>query len=243
MFLLDGNTGKIINDEELKKGLAARKPYGDWLEANRVFLDDLPAPKKIQIYEHADLKARQNAFGYTLEDFRIIMEPMASTAYEPTGSMGNDTPLAFLSDQNPILFNYFKQLFAQVSNPPLDAIREELVTSLRATLGEERNLFSETPEHCRQITIQRPVLSNEDLSRLRECALEGLRSETISILFDPTSNGGLKAAMDEVCTASSNAVAAGASILILSDRGVDSKHAPIPSLLATSGIHLSLIHI
>ena len=241
MFLLDGNSGEIINDEELKKGLATRQPYGDWLETNRVFLDDLPAPKKMQPYEHENLKARQNAFGYTLEDFRIIMEPMASTAYEPTGSMGNDTPLAFLSDQNPILFNYFKQLFAQVSNPPLDAIREELVTSLRATLGEERNLFSETPEHCRQITIRRPVLSNEDLSRLRECDLEGLRSETISILFDPTKTGGLKVAMDEVRTASSNAVEAGASILILSDRGVDSKHAPIPSLLATSGIHHHLI--
>ncbi len=241
MFLLDSERGEIINDEELKKGLVSQKPYGNWLDQNRVFLHNLPSPKNVGSYEPNTLTARQNAFGYTLEDLRIIMEPMALTAYEPTGSMGNDIPLAFLSDQNPILFNYFKQLFAQVSNPPLDAIREELVTSLRGTIGQERNLFSETAEHCRQITIYEPVIGNKDLSRIKECNLQGLQAETIPILFDPTEEGGLKTSMDRIRAEASKAIENGASILILSDRGVDPNHAPIPSLLATSGVHHHLI--
>ena len=186
MFLLDTEKGEIINDEELKKGLADQKPYGKWLKQNRVYLEDLPVPTTTaKSCDQEGLTAKQNTFGYSLEDFRMLMEPMALNAYEPTGSMGNDTPLAFLSDENPILFNYFKQLFAQVSNPPLDAIREELVTSLMATIGEERNIFKETPEHCRQITIRKPVITNGDLIRIKECNLEGLKTKTISILFNP----------------------------------------------------------
>ena len=241
MFLLDTDKGEIINDEELKKGLAGQNPYGEWLEQNRVYLEDLPASKTPESYDQAGLTAKQNTFGYSLEDFRMLMEPMALNAYEPTGSMGNDTPLAFLSDENPILFNYFKQLFAQVSNPPLDAIREELVTSLMATIGEERNIFRETPEHCRQITIRKPVITNNDLVKIKECSLEGLKTKTISILFDPNIKSGLKSGMDRIREEASLAIADGASILVLSDQGVDSKNAPIPSLLATAGIHHHLI--
>ncbi|PKB60113.1 MAG: glutamate synthase subunit alpha, partial [SAR202 cluster bacterium Ae2-Chloro-G1] len=230
MFLLDTEKGKIINDEELKEGLAGRKPYGKWLEQNKVYLEDLPISSKPESYDQERLRARQNTFGYSLEDFRMLMEPMALNAYEPTGSMGNDTPLAFLSDESPVLFNYFKQLFAQVSNPPLDAIREELVTSLVGTIGEERNLFRETPEHCRQITIRKPVISNDDLKKIKQCAIEGLKSKTISILFDPNEKSGLRNGMDRVRSEASSAVDEGFSILILSDQGVDNKNAPIPSL-------------
>ena len=241
MFLLDTEKGKIINDEELKEGLAGRKPYGKWLEQNKVYLEDLPISSKTESYDQDGLRARQNTFGYSLEDFRMLMEPMALNAYEPTGSMGNDTPLAFLSDESPVLFNYFKQLFAQVSNPPLDAIREELVTSLVGTIGEERNLFRETPEHCRQITIRKPVISNDDLEKIKQCAIEGLKSKTISILFDPNEKLGLRNGMDRVRTEASSAVDEGFSILILSDQGVDNENAPIPSLLATAGVHHHLI--
>ena len=216
MFLLDTEKGKIINDEELKEGLAGRKPYGKWLEQNKVYLEDLPISSKPESYDQERLRARQNTFGYSLEDFRMLMEPMALNAYEPTGSMGNDTPLAFLSDESPVLFNYFKQLFAQVSNPPLDAIREELVTSLVGTIGEERNLFRETPEHCRQITIRKPVISNDDLKKIKQCAIEGLKSKTISILFDPNEKSGLRNGMDRVRSEASSAVDEGFSILILS---------------------------
>ncbi len=241
MFLLDTERGEIVNDEELKKGIVERRPYGKWLQQNRVHLDDLPPPKNVQENNTETLITRQNAFGYSLEDFRLLIEPMAIHAYEPTGSMGNDTPLAFLSDQKPILFNYFKQLFAQVSNPPLDAIREELVTSLMGTIGEERNLFEETPEHCRQITVRKPVISDKHLASIRECQLDNLKSETISTLFNPHVVGGLKSAMDRVQSEASVAISNGASILILSDRGVDQENAPIPSLLATSGVHHHLI--
>mgnify|MGYP001163932657 FL=1 len=241
MFLLDTEKGEIVNDNDLKTSLSNQKPYGDWLSENRVFLDDLPPAKALPDESPNTLIQRQNAFGYTLEDFRIIMEPMAINAYEPTGSMGNDVPLAFLSDKNPILFNYFKQLFAQVSNPPLDAIREELVTSLRATIGEEKNLFSETPEHCRQITLKRPVIDNHELAKIKQCDLNGLSSKTIEILFNPNDNNGLEKAMESIRSETSLAIQNGANIIILSDRGIDEKHAPIPSLLATSGVHHHLI--
>ena len=242
MFLLDTEKGEIINDEELKKGLADQKPYGEWLKQNRVYLEDLPVPTTtLKSCDQEGLTAKQNTFGYSLEDFRMLMEPMALNAYEPTGSMGNDTPLAFLSDENPILFNYFKQLFAQVSNPPLDAIREELVTSLMATIGEERNIFKETPEHCRQITIRKPVITNGDLIRIKECDLEGLKTKTISILFNPNRKSGLKNGMDRIRREASLAIKEGASILVLSDQGVDEENAPIPSLLATAGVHHHLI--
>ncbi len=171
----------------------------------------------------------------------MILEPMALTAGEPIGSMGNDSPLAVMSNDAPLLFNYFKQLFAQVSNPPLDAIREELVTSTRSMIGSEQNLFDETPEHCRQLTITEPVLTNEYLEKIRAIDINGIRTKTLSTLFEVESEGALKVAMDRLCREASQAIEDGYAILILSDRGVDADHAPIPSLLAIAGVHHHLI--
>ena len=242
MFLLDGDEGRLVGDEEIKSGLSARKPYGRWLEQNTVELDRLPEPSRVPAPDFDSLPQRQAAFGYTLEDLRVLMEPMAIEGSEPVGSMGNDTPLAVLSDQSPLLFSYFKQLFAQVSNPPLDAIREELVTSLDVTVGAEQNLFDETPEHCRQLRVRRPVLSNRQLEQIKRLDTRGLRTRTVSTLFEPgLGAGSLQRAMDRVCDEVAAAIEDGCSILVLSDRGVDRRHAPIPSLLATAGVHHHLI--
>ena len=242
MFLLDTEEGRIVGDTELKAGLSNGKPYGQWLKDNRITLEELPEPPYVQGPDLDTLVQRQAAFGYTLEDLRMLIEPKALTGAEPVGSMGNDAPLAALSDQSPLLFNYFKQLFAQVSNPPLDAIREELVTSLSATLGSEQNLFDETPTHCRQLRIKEPVLTNRDLEKIRNINEGSLRAQTLSTLFEPDQgNGALKRAMERLCREASKAVREGYAILILSDRGVDHDHAPIPSLLATAGVHHHLI--
>ena len=241
MFLLDTEKGEIINDTELKDVLSNRTSYSKWLKENRVFIEDLPNPTNIVKNEPETLINRQNAFGYSLEDIRMLLEPMALNAYEPTGSMGNDTPLAFLSDHNPSLFNYFKQLFAQVSNPPLDSIREELVTSITATLGEEKNIFEETPAHCRQLTLKNPVISNKSLQKLKECSLNGLKSTIITVLLNVANDESLESAIDRICHEATEAIISGSSILILSDRGVNKSYAPIPILLATSAIHHHLI--
>ena len=242
MFMLDSAQGRLVDDTELKRDLAARQPYGEWLAANRFALDDLPEPAAPPPHPAANLLAQQVTFGYTLEDLRMIMEPMADTGSEPVGSMGNDTPLAVLSDQSPLLFNYFKQLFAQVSNPPLDAIREELVTSLESTLGSEVNLFTETPEHCGMLAVKRPVLSNAELEKIRNIDLPRLKAKTIRTLFTRDENhSALKRALDRVCEEASQAIADGNTIIILSDRGVNAHQVPIPSLLAVAGVHHHLI--
>ena len=242
MFLLDTEEGRLVDDDELKRRLSTQKPYGKWIQDNRTRLSDLPDPSTKTPANFDTLVARQKAFGYTLEDLRMIMEPMAATGGEPTGSMGNDTPLAVLSDKEPLLFNYFKQLFAQVSNPPLDAIREELVTSLSATIGAEENLFAETPEHSRQLRLDGPVITNTEMEKIRELNKRGLRTKTISTLFAPEDGeGAMKKAMDRVCKEASQALKDEYTILVLSDRGVDAEHAPIPSMLATAGVHHHLI--
>ncbi len=242
MFMLDSAQGRLVDDTELKRDLAARQPYGEWLAQNRFVLDDLPDTDAPQSYPNGNLLAQQVTFGYTLEDLRLIMEPMANTGSEPVGSMGNDTPLAVLSDQSPLLFNYFKQLFAQVSNPPLDAIREELVTSLESTLGSEVNLFTETPEHCGMLAVKRPVLTNAELEKIRSIDLPRLKAKTIKTLFTRDENhSALKRALDRVCEEASQAIADGNTIVILSDRGVNAHQVPIPSLLAVAGVHHHLI--
>ena len=244
MFMLDTEAGNLIGDAEIKAELSRRKPYGQWLADNRVTLDGLPEPSFVHGPDFSTLLPRQVAFGYTLEDLRILMEPMAATGGEPTGSMGNDAPLAVLSDQAPLLFSYFKQLFAQVSNPPLDAIREELVTSLGVTIGSEQNLFEETPEHCHQLRIKEPVLTNRELEKIRNIQTGNIKAKTLSTLFEPNqSNGSLARAMDSLCEQASRAIDEGYAVLILSDRGVDSDNAPIPSLLATAGVHHHLIRV
>ena len=242
MFYVDFEEGRIVDDAEIKEKLATHKPYGQWLAENKVELNDLPPPPQVHQPDFDTLGERQRTFGYTQEDLRILMEPMATAGMEPVGSMGNDVPLAVLSDKPKLLFNYFKQLFAQVSNPPLDAIREELVTSLETFIGSEQNLFEETPRHVHQLKLKEVVLTNEQLEKIRHVQAGGIRATTLSTLFRVDRGpGALKEALDRLRREASEAVDAGCPILILSDRGVDPQHAPIPSLLATAAVHHHLI--
>ncbi len=241
MFLVSLEQGRIIRDEELKQTLSHRQPYGQWLRENKVSLEDLPEPRAPEVFKDDELVRQQRAFGYTTEELRMLTTPMATTAYEAVGSMGNDAPLAVLSERNQLLFNYFKQLFAQVTNPPLDAIREELVTSLEGFIGSERNLFEETPLHCRQVKINSPIISDEELARIRSLDLGDIRSKTLSTLFGAQGEGTLKEALDRLCGQASQAITDGYSIIVLSDRNVSEDQAPIPSLLATAAVHHHLI--
>jgi glutamate synthase domain-containing protein 2/glutamate synthase domain-containing protein 1/glutamate synthase domain-containing protein 3 len=242
MFLVSFEEGRIIGDEELKHYLASRQPYGQWLKDNKVSLDDLPLPAGSARVPLVDLLQQQQAFGFTLEELRMMTSAMAISGAEAVGSMGNDAPLAVLSDQNQLLFNYFKQLFAQVTNPPLDAIREDLVTSLEAFIGREQNLFEETPDHCHQLKLHSPIISSEQFAKISHLDVVNLRSITLSTLFDTHGGrGAMKTALDGLCEQASKAIGDGYSIVILSDRGVDSRWAPIPSLLATGAVHHDLI--
>jgi len=242
IFLVDTAKGRIVDDEEIKKELAAEHPYAQWLAEHLVDIEDLPAARA-ERPEHETVFKRQQAFGYTQEDLRFLIAPMAEKGEEPIGSMGTDTSLAVLSDKPRLLYEYFKQLFAQVTNPPLDAIREELVTSMGSTIGPERNLLKAEPASCRQINLKYPIIHNGHVAKLRHLPPNSpFRSTTLSMLFDPEKNGeGLAAAMEALCQKASEAVAAGFDILILSDRGVGPRLAPIPSLLATAGVHHHLV--
>ena len=247
MFLVDTAQGRIIADDEIKHALASRHPYRAWLDDNQVNLNDLPEPAETNGYGangHRDepLLNLQRAFGYTLEDLRLLMTPMAIDGQEAVGSMGNDAPLAVLSDRPQLLHNYFKQLFAQVTNPPLDAIREEIITSMITTIGSEGNLLDESPEQCRLLRLDRPVVTDEELARIKGLNRAGLRSRTFSILF-PRAEGarGMRRRLDELRREASQAIADGITMLIISDRGVNHAWVPIPALLATSGVHHHLI--
>jgi glutamate synthase (ferredoxin) len=242
IFLVDTAQGRIIDDEEIKSELAAQHPYGEWLKRHLVNIVDLP-PARAEQPDHDTVFKRQQAFGYTQEDLRILLAPMALQGEEPVGSMGTDTSLAVLSDRPRLLYDYFKQLFAQVTNPPLDAIREELVTAMASTVGPERNLLRPEPESCQQIEIKYPIVDNDQVAKLRHLPPDAaFKSVTLSMLFDATGGGpGLELAMAELCRQASEAVAAGHNVLILSDRGVDAARAPIPSLLATAGVHHHLV--
>jgi len=241
MFYVDFAEGKIVGDEEIKEKLAAKNPYGDWLSKNVLDLSDIPVIFPPVKDDFDSITEQQAAFGYTQEDLRMILSPIAETGTEPIGSMGNDTPLAVLSDQPQLMFNYFKQLFAQVTNPPLDAIREELVTSLETFLGSEQNLFEETPEHCNQLRLKTPILTNDDVHKIKN--LNGsIKSEVLSLLFKSDSGiGGLELALDMLCDKAVEAISRGVNILVLSDRGVGISDVAIPSLLATSAVHHYLI--
>ena len=242
IFLVDTSKGRIVDDEEIKRELAAEHPYREWLDTHLVSIDDLP-PVPAEQPDHATVFKRQQLFGYTQEDLRLILAPMATTGAAPVGSMGTDTALAVLSQRPRLLFDYFKQLFAQVTNPPLDAIREELVTWMGSTIGPERNLLRPEPESCRQIMIEYPIIHNEQLAKLRDLPPgSAFRSTTLSLLFEPGQGGdALEQAMNDLCRRASEAVAAGHDILILSDRGVGPRWSPIPSLLATAGVHHHLV--
>ena len=242
IFLVDTAKGRIIADEEIKSELALAHPYEDWLRDNLIAIEDVPAAPYLPPPDHDTVVRRQRAFGYTQEDVRLVLAPMASGGEEPVGSMGTDTPLAVLSERPRLLYDYFKQLFAQVTNPPLDAIREELVTSMASTIGPERNLLKPEPESCRQIGIPDPVIDNDQMAKVRHIRIAGFRSITLQMLYRPEEGGrGLAAALDQLCLQASEAINAGHNILILSDRGVSRELAPIPSLLATAGVHHHLV--
>ncbi len=250
IFMVDTLEGTVIDDDRIKRECARQQPYGQWLKENIVDIKDLPAPRKIHGLDAQTLLERQRVFGYTIEDLKLILKPMAIEGLEATGSMGDDTPIAALSRRPEILFNYFKRLFAQVTNPPIDSIREEMVMDETIMLGGESNLLNETPQHCHRLKIPRPMLTNDELERIRAVDRGNLRATTLAIVFpkssideeDKKSPGkAMKQALDDLFKQADHAIAQGYTILVLSDQGVDSEHIPIPSLLACSGLHHHLI--
>ena len=242
IFMVDTKQGRIIDDEEIKKEFVEEHPYAEWLKENLVAVENLPNAKQIHGSDAETLLQRQQAFGYTHEDLRVLMAPMAANGLEPTGSMGMDAALAVLSNRSRLLYDYFKQLFAQVTNPPLDGIREELVTQVATTVGPEKDLLNPTPDSCRQIKISSPVLTNDELARIRDVNLPGLKTKTISILYLVAEDGaGLDKALKDVCAQVDAAVAQDYINIILSDRGINQELAAIPALLATAGVHHHLV--
>jgi len=240
MFLVDMKEGRIVADEEIKEGIAKAHPYRQWLNENLVNLDDLPAVETASPETPVSLIQQQTAFGYTFEELRLLLAPMGRDGVEAVGSMGSDTPLAVLSDRPKLLYDYFQQLFAQVTNPPIDSIREEIITSPITTIGAERNLLDPQPESSHLIKLNSPILTNAQLARLQ--GNSEFKTVTIAILFDPTSGvEGMRSTIEAICQEVDEAILAGASIIILSDRGIDKNHAPIPSLLAVAGLHHHLI--
>ncbi|WP_329520161.1 glutamate synthase large subunit [Spirillospora sp. NBC_01491] len=245
IFLVDTEAGRIVEDDEVKAELAAEHPYEQWLHEGLVRFEELPQRER-EIPTHDTLVKRQQIFGYTLEEQRIILAPMAASGAEPIGSMGTDTPIAVLSERPRLLFDYFKQLFAQVTNPPLDAIREELVTSLQSTLGPEGNLLEPGPDSCRRLVLPTPILDNDELSKIihidDEGSLPHLAAHVVHGLYEVSGGGeALEARLEEICSEVSRAIAAGARIIVLSDRGSDSAHAAIPALMLTGAVHHHLI--
>ncbi len=245
IFFIDTREGRIVRDDEIKTGLASARPYQRWLDQNLVRLDDLPARETVRTDE-GSLTRRQQAHGYSLEELKLLLAPMARDAKEAIGSMGTDTPVAVLSSRPRLIFDYFQQLFAQVTNPPLDAMREEIVTSLFARVGPEGNLFDPQPSSCRTIHLDTPVITDDELARIVGIdgpgGLDDFRTRVLPLHFDPARGGrGLGEALDELRRAASGAIAEGANILVLSDRGIDEHRAPIPTLLATAAVHHHLV--
>ena len=241
LFLVDLERGRIVEDEEVKREVAARRAYARWYRENVVRLADLPerppAPRPA-----VPLRQQQLAFGYSQEDMKVMLAPLALNAEEAVGSMGNDTPLAVLSDRKPLLYSFFKQLFAQVTNPPIDPIREAVVMSAQASVGSERNLLDESPEHARQLVIDNPILLDAELERLRQVDSAVFRARTLDITWPAASGAeGMEAALARLCGEADEALAAGANILVLSDRAVGPERAPVPALLAVSALHHHLV--
>ncbi|WP_415950933.1 glutamate synthase large subunit [Streptomyces sp. KLOTTS4A1] len=245
MFLVDTAEHRIIEDDEIKSALAAEHPYADWLETGEIELSDLPEREHI-VHTHASVTRRQQTFGYTEEELRILLTPMAKTGGEPIGSMGTDTPIAALSNRPRLIFDYFTQLFAQVTNPPLDAIREELVTSLHSSLGPGSNLLDPQAASCRSVTLPFPVIDNDELAKLihinADGDMPGMKAVTLSGLYRVSGGGDtLAARIEEICAEADAAIEQGARLIVLSDRHSDAEHAPIPSLLLTAAVHHHLI--
>lgn len=241
MLFVDTEAGRIIEDEEIKKEISGRRPYKKWLDENLLKLEKFPEPVK-QIGRTESSYKVLKTFGYTREDLKFLLRPMAEKGEEPTGSMGNDTPHAVLSKNPQLLYNYFRQLFAQVTNPPIDPIREELVMSLECYMGTRKNLLDETPLHCGKLWLEHPILTDDDLSRMKNIKEKGLHSKTISILFKAGETKNFYKALERICTESLAAVREGYPFLILSDRGVNSEYAALPALLAVGAVHQTLVN-
>jgi len=241
MFLVDMNEGRIIEDEEIKSKIVSERTYQEWLDKTRLHLKDVPYTNETCPIESIDIKTRQRLFNYTFEDIQEVITPMALVGKEALGSMGTDTPLAVLSDRPQLISNYFKQLFAQVTNPPLDGIREEIVTDISLNLGKDRNIFSITERQCRKLRIQNPVISNADLEKIRFIDIESFKAETIQILYTKSKGlNGLEDALDNIVIQVEKALEKKNNIIILSDRGISQKLAPIPALLACSYVNHQL---
>src|SRR5438132_6973909 len=246
LFLVDTAEQRIVADEEIKERIARQAPYGEWLRSSMLRIEDLPAPVRAIHPDHEVLLRRQEVFGYTSEDVKLLMGPMAGTANEAVGSMGTDTPLAVLSERPQPLFNYFQQLFAQVTNPPVDAIREEIIMSSETSIGPEGNVLEPGPECCRQLALPAPILTNDELARIRALdggpGTNGLKAVKLPTLFDPKGDGAaLRRALEDLRWKASECIAEGFNLLVLSDRGHDADSAPIPSLLAVAAVHHHLI--
>jgi glutamate synthase (NADPH) large chain len=245
MFLIDTAQGRIVDDEEIKSTLAAQHPYASWLEDGLVEFDDLPAREHV-VFSHDSVLRRQQIFGYTHEELKVILAPMAKSAAEPIGSMGTDTPIAVLSERPRLLFDYFQQLFAQVTNPPLDAIREEVVTAVSSSVGPEGNLLLPGPDNCRQLALPYPIIDNDELAKIIHAdddgQYPGLRVHVVKGLYRVARGGNdLGRALDAICAETSAAIEAGARVVVLSDRNADQVEAPIPSLLLTAAVHHHLV--
>ena len=242
MFLVDTEQGRIVADEELKSKYATEHPYQKWLDEHHVLLKDLPEPAHKREPGHDTVLQRQQAFGYTFEDLRFIVGPMGNDGVQPLGSMGTDTPLAVLSNKPQLLYNYFKQLFAQVTNPPIDPIREENITSTETMVGSRGSLLKPTPESCALLKLEHPLLTNEDLEKLRHVNRPKFKATTLPILFKAAEGAkGLETALDTMFAAADKAISEGTTIVILSDRDLNKENAPIPALLAVAGLHHYLI--
>ncbi|MDX6475117.1 MAG: glutamate synthase large chain, partial [Gaiellaceae bacterium] len=241
LFLVDLDRGRIVPDEEIKREVATQRPYAEWFEREHVRLADLPE-REPERTEGEPLRRLQLAFGYTQEDMKVMLAPLAANAEEAIGSMGNDTPLAVLSNRGPLLYSYFKQLFAQVTNPPIDSIREAVVMSVQSLVGSEHNLLGETPEHARQLIIDNPILRDRELESLRQVDSDVFKAHTLDVTW-PVEEGvaGLEKAVERVCAEADDALAGGANILILSDRRMGPARAAMPSLLAVSAVHHHLV--
>src|SRR5437763_1256301 len=234
LFLVDLERGRIVEDDEVKREVSTRRPYGEWYARNAVHFSQLEPSEQVTL-SNQPLRLRQRAFGYTQEDLRVLLAPMAIEGAEPVGSMGNDLSLAVLSDQAPPLFSYFKQLFAQVTNPPIDPIREEIVMSLATSLGSERNLFEETPEHAHKLILDQPILLNRELETLRHVSHDVFAAQTIDITWPVAEGGaGMARALERICGGAQRAIEARLNIIVLSYPARGPRPAPVPSLLSVA---------
>ncbi len=240
MFFIDTEIGRIVEDEEIKEEVSSRSPYGKWNKENMVALEDV-IESGVKTKKSQEIISQLKAFGYSREDLRMIIKPMAGEGKEPTGSMGNDTPHAFLSKKLQMLYSYFRQLFAQVTNPAIDPLREKLVMSLESFIGSEKDILEETPRHSHKIRVENPILTNEELEKIRNIGVNGFKAKTIYTFFSPSGEDDFERALERICFETEYAIEKGYSFIILSDRGVNREHVALPALLATSAVHHHLV--